>query len=437
MSIDINKTDQWTESFVRQNQQACIQRLIEINDSVAQHIGEGDYMSALGGMSFMVDGAVVVNNAGVARLDDFIAKNYYYMAVVSVCGIDDASYREISETAVPLFEKAQQIPSGRMTQLPRQAVRMLKEGRDLSAIRSELFPRFHSEIAEHIRSNDSRLKGITIAVPAAKNRKILPILLIIAIILGAAGGTGGIIAGNHKSSGDPSGHSSAIADPTDAFTETEHAAETSAEAPTELPSEAVTEVPTEVPTEAPSEPPTQPPTQLPTQAPPTQPPATVPIPDLTDSLFGYLSGREFMFASGAGAWMTTMTVYPDGSFSGTYYDYDSYNVRYCEFSGVFGNVTRVGNTIYSMRILSITYANEPGTESADGQLHYYYTTPYGLTPAEDIIVYTPDTPIDELSEGYKYWQIGPYRPSGSVLGYYGIYNPAGRSGSGCGFVERY
>ena len=152
--------------------------------------------------------------------------------------------------------------------------------------------------------------------------------------------------------------------------------------------------------------------------------------DYATELFSKLN-EPFVFSSGAGAWGTTLQINRDGSFSGNYYDSDMGDrndnhpkgtVYYCDFSGDFGDVEKINEFTYSMKMKNIEYKNEPNTEEInDGFLYKYYTA-YGLDEADTVLIYTPDTPISDLPEGFTNWTSRLIPPSGETLGYYGLYN---------------
>lgn len=183
---------------------------------------------------------------------------------------------------------------------------------------------------------------------------------------------------------------------------------------------------------------------LTTEEPTTEEPTTIPEKttapfDYGSELFGSLP-NQFIFSSGAGAWATLLNINSDGSFNGNFHDsdmgvtgvdYPGGTVRYCDFTGQFGEVEKVNDYTYSMKILDMEYANEPDTEEIKEQRKYIYQTAYGLDEARELLVYTPDAPVSELPEQYLGW-VRRLEPSlGSTLGFYGIYNVTEEEG----FIE--
>ena len=131
-----------------------------------------------------------------------------------------------------------------------------------------------------------------------------------------------------------------------------------------------------------------------------------------DPLFKELAKWEFYFSSGAGAWGTELEIHEDGSFNGVYSDsdmgdtgegYSGGKQYYCSFSGQFAEPERVDEYTYSTRILEIRYEDEVGKEEIIDDVLYIYTDVYGLEDAEDILIYLPGKPLDELSEAFLSW----------------------------------
>ena len=162
---------------------------------------------------------------------------------------------------------------------------------------------------------------------------------------------------------------------------------------------------------------------------PTAEPSPQPVENAAE-VFGKMGG-EFMFASGAGAWSTTLNVHADGRFDGLFHDSDAgvpgtnyYNgvKSLCAFSGTLGRLERINDYTYSVRIEAIQYENEPDTNEFKDGVKYRYTTPYGLEGAEEILIYTPDAPVEQLPERFLFWASRIHSVEGTVLGSYGLYN---------------
>jgi len=142
----------------------------------------------------------------------------------------------------------------------------------------------------------------------------------------------------------------------------------------------------------------------------------------------------FCFSSGAGGWGTEIDLNPDGSFSGHYHDsnmgetgegYPGGTVYFCSFSGKFDNITQVNAYTYSLNLKNITIDNPVGEETIEDDILWIASEPYGLEDGKEFLLYTPETPLSELSEEFLSWWPGRYdsdHASKKTLSYYGLYN---------------
>lgn len=144
-------------------------------------------------------------------------------------------------------------------------------------------------------------------------------------------------------------------------------------------------------------------------------PAGEETPDpVTDAAFSFsdVEGLEFRFSSGAGGWATWMKIWADGSFTGNFHDsdmgvtgegYPNGTLYWSDFTGTFTRPERVNDYTWSMRIGEIHYAEELGKEEIKDGTLYVYTDAYGLTEAENILLYLPGAPLAELPEEFRSW----------------------------------
>ena len=174
------------------------------------------------------------------------------------------------------------------------------------------------------------------------------------------------------------------------------------------------------------------PAAIPTTA-PVQTEATVPVTEPVGEMdFADLKYIEFRFNSGAGAWGTVMRIAPDGSFSGNYHDtemgdvgedYPMGSVYLSEFTGRFSQPEEVNGHTFSLNIEELQYAQEPGTQEIRDGIRYCYSTAHGLADAEQLLLYLPGAPLEELPEEYRYWCSATlYGYEGTELPHYGLYN---------------
>ena len=134
--------------------------------------------------------------------------------------------------------------------------------------------------------------------------------------------------------------------------------------------------------------------------------------DETSFSYADLSGIEFCFCSGAGAWSTTMTIGEDGSFEGLYCDADMGDagedypdgIRYwCKFSGQLSELTKIDELTYMAELTNISYEDTVGKEEYADGVRYIYTDAYGLDNAGTLYFYLPGTKRENLSEDCLSW----------------------------------
>jgi len=144
---------------------------------------------------------------------------------------------------------------------------------------------------------------------------------------------------------------------------------------------------------------------------------------------------DFWFASGAGGWETTLSIEPDGSFYGSFYDsdmgsigegYPNGTVYVCSFSGRFGNVVRQDEYTCVMDTLELIIEPTEADEWIEDGVLYVASGPYGMEDAEKVYVYLPGSQMSRLPWPFVSWVSAPHvwgaatRPS--ILPFYGLYN---------------
>ena len=150
-------------------------------------------------------------------------------------------------------------------------------------------------------------------------------------------------------------------------------------------------------------------------------------------IFADLSGMEFSFSSGAGAWETNVVINADGSFTGYYHDSDAGSGYYhksereeCNFSGQFSSMVKTGPYEYTMQCESLVLDQEPGTEAIIDQILVSYSDPYGFEDADEFKLYLPGKKTSQLPAGFLQWSNGT--AVAGNLECYGLYNVGGKQG---------
>ncbi len=122
---------------------------------------------------------------------------------------------------------------------------------------------------------------------------------------------------------------------------------------------------------------------------------------------------ELLYASGAGAWGTYVTINPDGSFMGSYSDADmgsgtspeTPNGTYyvCDFSGSFTDIQQIRDYAWSMKLESLTLEKEPDQTWIEDGTQYISSEAWGIKDGEEFILYAPGTLGDQLTPECRSW----------------------------------
>jgi len=138
---------------------------------------------------------------------------------------------------------------------------------------------------------------------------------------------------------------------------------------------------------------------------------------------------EYIFASGAGAWSTSLVLLPDGAFVGVFGDSDMGDTGadypngihyFCMFRGQFGGLQPVGDHAYAMTLAALL--PEPAQDHiADGVL-YIASEAYGIAGGSTFLLYTPEALLSEVSKDFLLWMHHPEPAPGETLGCYALFN---------------
>ncbi len=178
----------------------------------------------------------------------------------------------------------------------------------------------------------------------------------------------------------------------------------------------------------------------PTSAPAETAPAEAQISETDNAAAALPIGDDpltMIFASGAGAWGTELTLNADGTFTGEYHDsemtengekYPNGTVYYCKFSGKFANVTKIDDHSYAMTLEELTKDESKGAEWIEDGIRYVLSDAHGMENGTEFVFYMPDTPLDGLNSEFMSWWPDHYKLSGetgeipTTLGRFGLMN---------------
>ena len=120
---------------------------------------------------------------------------------------------------------------------------------------------------------------------------------------------------------------------------------------------------------------------------------------------------ELVFASGAGAWGSLLTLQPDGSFTGDYRDSEMVNASdypngtcyVSVFEGKFTEVQQISDYSWSMKLSDLTTEKKPEESWIEGGVKYIASEAYGVAGGEEFILFAPGTPADDLPAECRTW----------------------------------
>ena len=134
--------------------------------------------------------------------------------------------------------------------------------------------------------------------------------------------------------------------------------------------------------------------------------------ETADSVFEMLSGLEWSFSSGVGAWSTDMRILADGSFSGEYHDtdmgdaadeYPEGTVYCCSFTGHMSLLEQLDDHIWKLHVDDLrTDESQPET-SIDGGVRYIRAEAYGISVDDVMLLYAPGTSLKGFSDDMLFW----------------------------------
>ena len=128
--------------------------------------------------------------------------------------------------------------------------------------------------------------------------------------------------------------------------------------------------------------------------------------------FEEVTGVEWSFSSGVGGWSTDLRILPDGSFSGEYHDsemgesadeYPNGTVYCCSFTGRMVPAGQKDEHTRILRIEELRVDESQEPETIDDGIRYVAAEPYGLSKGDEMLLYSPGTPVSILPEEMVFW----------------------------------
>lgn len=141
-------------------------------------------------------------------------------------------------------------------------------------------------------------------------------------------------------------------------------------------------------------------------------------------IYNELTGKSFIFSSGAGAWRTAFTFTDNGEFSGTYSDANGAEIFVSEFNGQFTINEEIDEFTYLLDLANLEITSKTGKEEQDGDMTITYVDePHGFPSGSSTFeLYLPYKPKSEVSNEYLSWVHGQANNGREFLNSFGLYN---------------
>lgn len=128
-----------------------------------------------------------------------------------------------------------------------------------------------------------------------------------------------------------------------------------------------------------------------------------------------LVGKNFVFSSGSGGWGSSLSIGPNGTFSGDYHDsdmgstgpgYPGGTISESKVSGQFTRPHQVSPTLYEVDIENLQYEKPVGSSEIKENRKYEYSEAYGISKNTRMAIYLPGTPISSMPEELRFYSYG-------------------------------
>ena len=154
--------------------------------------------------------------------------------------------------------------------------------------------------------------------------------------------------------------------------------------------------------------------------------------------FADLADLEWTFSSGVGAWYTCIWIQEDGAFTGEFHDsemgetgeaYPDGTVYGCLFHGKMTLGEQVDAYTWKIHVDELALDEGQISEVIEDGMRFVTCDPYGVKAGQDMLLYLPGTPINQIPEGFQPWaHLYAYGEDVKELPYFGLYDPQEENG---------
>ena len=166
--MDRYDPNEWTKSFVTENQSFCLAQLRDTNDQVVEFVKQGNYAPAIAGLDRILNGLITMVNAG----GDYRSQICFFSwieADIILFGIDAPEDRK-RETALRLLEDARDFAkSDSVKQNLSAMISDLKGGTSLSVMKADYGAEFPASDIDLLKNLNGKLHSDTMSSSASSN----------------------------------------------------------------------------------------------------------------------------------------------------------------------------------------------------------------------------------------------------------------------------
>lgn len=155
--MDRYDPNEWTRSFVIENQSFCLEFLRDTNTQVANLLREGEYKAAVAGLDRILNGLITMQNAG-GDYRSHISLFSWIEADVILFGIEDAPDDRKRDTAIGMLADARDFSKSDTNKQKLSAmISDVRGGRSISSLKSEYSPTFPEEEIDTLQNLNGKL----------------------------------------------------------------------------------------------------------------------------------------------------------------------------------------------------------------------------------------------------------------------------------------
>lgn len=158
--MDKYSPNEWTRDFVSSNEDFCFSVLKEINNKAISLMKSGssdDYAAASTVLNQMMNGATVMQDAGIADMRPVLSTNSFSAGVLVAFGCTEYPESKRKETAILAFEDCKAFSKGALAGYADQMIELMRSDTGLDDIKNETFPGFPNDLIELMLDTPQKL----------------------------------------------------------------------------------------------------------------------------------------------------------------------------------------------------------------------------------------------------------------------------------------